>query len=232
MCISSRGKVYSWKFLDDNKNCTFNVGSFANGVNICSRYAAVACDNGKTYVWDLLLGKMIFEKEIMDAPVDVAFTKDGKQLWVISGYNCVNTIDLESKVVKSVYVEDPETGPPHPWNAYLFMTADGNYCISRCYYGDRYILFDKHGNIIKTGTCFDDYIKEHPNDILAEFVSPEEFDFDPESLDTRNPELTARRISPDGEMCIEGYSNGIIKIASLKEREIIESLIGNKTKAL
>ncbi len=232
ICISSRGKVYSWKFLDNNKNCTFKVGSFATGVNICSRYAAVACDNGKTYVWDFLLGKMIFEKEILDAPEDVAFTKDGKRLWVISGYNCIKTIDLESEVVKSVYVEDSEVGPPHPWNAYLHMTADGNYCISRCYYGDQYALFDKYGNIVKTGTGFDNYIKKHPNDILTEFDLPEEFDFDPELSDTRNPVLTARRISIDGEMCIEGYSNGIIKIASLKEKELIKSLIGNNTKDL
>ena len=106
------------------------------------------------------------------------------------------------------------------------------HCISRCYYGNQYTVFDIRGNIIKTGIGFDGYIKKHPNDILSEFVLPEEFDYDPELSDRSKPELTARRISSDGEMFIEGYSNGVIKIASMKEKIIIDSLIANYNKAL
>lgn len=225
VCISSRGKVYSWKFLSNKNNCTFTVGSFANGVNISPKYAAAACNDGKIYIWDILLGKMIFEKEIMEAPEDITFTKDATQLWVISGYNCLKAIDLNSKSIKSIYVEDPQVGPPHPWTSYLYMTKDGEHCISLCYYGDKYILFDLKGNIIKIGLQYDDYINEHPNDILSELVLPEKFDYDPEQTDSQKNVLTARRISPDGKMCIEGYSNGIIKVFSIQDKNTINSLI-------
>lgn len=225
VCISSRGKVYSWKFLYNKNNCTFSVGSFAKGVNISSKYAAAACDNGRIYIWDIFLGKMIFEKEIMEAPEDIAFTKDETQMWVISGYNCVKAINLNSKSVKSLYIEDPQVGPPHPWTSYLYMTKDGRHCISLCYYGKKYILFDIKGNIIKKGSQYDDYINEYPNDILSELVLPEEFDYDPEQMNSQKNTLTARRISQDGKMCIEGYSDGIIKVFSIQDKNTINSLI-------
>ena len=145
ICISSKGKVYSWELLETKKNWAFNVGSFANGVNISNRYAAAACDDGKVYLWDIFSGERIYAKEILDAPEDVAITKDEKQLWVVSGYNCVKAIEIGRKQVKSIYTEDPEVGPPHPWPAYLYMTQCGKYCISRCYYTDRYMLFDIYG---------------------------------------------------------------------------------------
>ena len=213
VCISSRDKVYSWK-PQNNKNRIFTVCSGINGMDVSPKYAAVACDDGKIYIWDILSGKIIFEKEIMDAPEDVAFTKDANQLWVISGYNCVKAIDLNSKSVKSIFVEDPQLGPPHPWTSYLYMTKDGEHCISLCYYADKYTLFDTKGNIIKTGVRYEDYIKENPNDILSEFVSPSESD-------------NARKISSDGKtgMEIVGYSNGIIRVFSIQDRNIIKSLI-------
>lgn len=225
ICISTDGKIYSWKLSDSKKNLTFNVGSFANGVNISNGYAAVTCNDGKIYIWDILSRRKIFEKEIMDAPEDVTFTKDETQLWVVSGYNCVNTIDIKSKRIKSIYVKDAEVGPHHPWKAYLYMTKNGEYCISRCYYGDQYSLFDIKGNVIKTGVQFDEYIKRHPDDILSEFVLPEEFDYDPELTERQTPILTARRVSSDGKVCIEGYSNGAIKVFSIQERNSIRTLI-------
>ena len=213
VCISSRDKVYSWK-PQNNKNRIFTVCPGINGMDVSPKYAAVACDDGKIYIWDILSGKIIFEKEIMDAPEDVAFTKDANQLWVISGYNCVKAIDLNSKSVKSIFVEDPQLGPPHPWTSYLYMTKDGEHCISLCYYADKYTLFDTKGNIIKTGVRYEDYIKENHNDILSEFVSPSESD-------------NARKISSDGKtgMEIVGYSNGIIRLFSIQDRNIIKSLI-------
>ena len=225
ICISSGGKVYSWKISDSKKNLTFNVGSFAKAIDVSNKHAAVACDDGKIYILDILAGKIIFEKEIIDAPEDVAFTKDETQLWVVSGYNSVNTIDVKSKRIKSVYEEDDEYEPPHPWKAYLYMTKNGKYCISRCCYGDYYSLFDIKGNVIKSGAHFDKYIKEHPDDILSEFVMPEEFDYDSDLMDPQMPVLTARRLSSDGKVCIEGYSNGLIKVFYVKERNSIRTLI-------
>lgn len=225
VCISSRGKIYSWKILNNKINCTFTVGSFANGVNISKKYAAVACDNGSIYIWDVFLGKMIFEKEIMEAPEDVAFTKDEKQLWAISGYNCIKAIDLNSKSVKSIYRVDGFNCPPHPWKSYLYMTKDGEHCISLCNYGHEYLIFDIKGNIIETRSRYDDHLNDNPNDILSELVFPEELNYDPEQAGSQKKVLTARRISPDGKMCIEGYSNGIIKVFSLQDKNTIYSLI-------
>ena len=222
ICVSIDGKVYTWRLSDSKNNITFNIGSFANGVNLCKRYAAIACDNGIVYIWDILSRKMIFAKEIMDAPEDVAFTKDETQLWVISGYNCVKTIDLKSKKIKSIY---PGGGPPHPWSSFLYMTKDCKYCISRSYYGDHYAIFDIKGNLIKDGIEYSLYIEEHPYDILSEFVLPEQFNFDPELTDPQMPELTARRVTPDGKMGIEGYSNGVVNVFSLQERNIVRALI-------
>ena len=104
------------------------------------------------------------------------------------------------------------------------MTKNGKHCISICTYGEKYTLFDMKGTLLD---CDRDKSR---NTLFSEFEYPEKFDFDPTFMDIRYPELTARRLSQDGEMCIEGYSNGIIKIASVKEKETIESLIGNKTK--
>ncbi len=225
VCISSRGKVYSWRLIDKKNNFTFSLGSFANGVNISKKYAATACDDGRIYIWDILLGKIIFEKEIMDAPEDVAFTKDETKLWVISGYNCVKTIDLKSKKVESVYDEDPELAPPHPWHSYLYMTRDGEHCISRCYYADQYTIFDIKGNIIKTVKQYDDHIIYYPEDILSEFVFPEEFDSLSNLTNSQITIPSTRRKSSDGKMCIEGYSNGVIKVYSIQDRNTIYSLI-------
>ena len=57
-------------------------------------------------------------------------------------------------------------------------------------------------------------ISKNPNDILSEFVSPSESD-------------NARKISSDGKtgMEIVGYSNGIIRVFSIQDRNIIKSLI-------
>lgn len=225
ICISSRGKIYSWKIQNNKKNYTFSIGSFADGVNLSTKYAAAACDDGRIYIWDILSGENIFEKEIMDAPEDVAFLKNETQLWVISGYNCIKTIDLNSKTVKTIFVEHPQEGPPHPWTSFLYMTNDGEHCISRCFYGDKYTLFDIKGNIIKRGAQYDEYIKEHPNDILSEFVFPEKFEYDPEQSYSQINVLTAQRISTDGKFCIEGYSNGTIKVFSIQDRNTIYSLI-------
>lgn len=209
ICVLSGGNVYSWRLTGPKKNLIFNFDSFANGVDISNRYAAVAFDDGKIYVWDFHLGKIIFAEEIMDAPQDVAISRDETQLWVISGYNCVKSIDLKSKKVESVYTEDKEVGPTHPWTAYLYMTKDGKYCISQCYYADQYSLFDLKGNVIKKGIQFDEYIKRYPDDILAEFVLPE----------------LRKRMSPDGKMCIEGDADGLIRMFSMQERNTVRTLI-------
>ncbi|MGM9828705.1 MAG: hypothetical protein ACI30C_01565 [Muribaculaceae bacterium] len=37
--------------------------------------------------------------------------------------------------------------------------------------------------------------------------------------------LTAQRISTDGKFCIEGYSNGTIKVFSIQDRNTLYSLI-------
>ena len=75
------------------------------------------------------------------------------------------------------------------------------------------------------GSGFDDYVKEHPEDILSQFSLPEVFNYDPNHTDPSKPELTARRVSSDGDLCIEGYSNGMVKIYSMKQKERIVSLI-------
>lgn len=224
ICIDSKGKTYSWKVIEKKSNRIFKAGSMAHGVNISKQYAAAACDNGRIYIWDILSGKTVFEKEIMDAPEDVAFTKDATQLWVISGYNCVKSIDLNSKSVKSIFVEDPQLGPPHPWSSYLYMTKDGEHCISHCYYGNQYTLFNLKGNIIESVFHYDDFKNELTNDVFSEFVFPEEFDYDPELIDSPKNFLTARRITSDGKMCIEGFSNGTIKVFSIQDRNTINSL--------
>ena len=54
---------------------------------------------------------------------------------------------------------------------------------------------------------------------------PEEFDYDPELTERQTPILTARRVSSDGKVCIEGYSNGAIKVFSIQERNSIRTLI-------
>ena len=224
ICISSNGKIYVWKLYENKHNYQFQISTYANGVTISDnkQYAAAACDNGIIYIWDIPHGEILFEKEIMIAPMDVAFSKDNKSLWVISGYNGISTIDIESKGTNDIY-EDSDL-VPHPWPAYLYMTKNGKHCISICTYGEKYTLFDMKGTLLD---CDRDKSR---NTLFSEFEYPEKFDFDPTFMDIRYPELTARRLSQDGEMCIEGYSNGIIKIASVKEKETIESLIGNKTK--
>lgn len=97
------------------------------------------------------------------------------------------------------FLEHPQEGPPHPWTSFLFMTNDGKHCISRCFYGDKYTLFDIKGNIIKRGVQYDEYIKEHPNDILSEFVFSEKFEYDSEQSYSQINVLTAQRILTDGK---------------------------------
>lgn len=225
ICISSNGNTFVWRLSENKYNQQFHINTYAKGVAISDnkQYAATACDNGKIYIWNILRGEVLYEKEIMIAPMDVAFSKDNKSLWVISGYNCISTIDIESKKTNVIY-EDSAT-IPHPWRAYLYMTKNGKYCISICNYDEKYLLFDMKG------TLLDSNRDKNENILFSEFEYPENFSFGPNESDIITPQITAKRISSDGKVCIEGYSNGVIKIVSLKEREIIESLIG-KNKVL
>jgi hypothetical protein len=226
ICISSRGKIYTWKLLGDNKNCIFSVGSFANSVNISNKYAAVACNDGKTYVWDIILKKMIFAKEIIDAPEDVAIADGNKTLWVVSKYDGVKTIDFENNLIKSI---NYESGVPNAFNnPWLYMTKDGLYCI--CLNQNYYAIFDMKGNLIKQGILSGE-VDENINKLLSEVYRPDEFCYDPELTNSKLPVLTARRVSSNGEICIEGYSNGVIKIVSIKDRNRIYSLIGGFTES-
>ncbi len=220
LCVSSEGNIYVWEIIENKLSQIFDIGTYANGVAISSnkKYAAAACNNGYVYIWDISSGEMVFGKEIMSAPEDVAFAKDGKTLWVVSGYNCIMTIIAESGKTNEVYDEPKPVS--HPWPTYLCMTKDGKYCVSYCtYFQDHYTFIDMKGKLID-------------DDNFTEFEFLERYNYDPDCADERKPELTARRFSADGEMCIEGYSNGVIKIALLQDRSRIDSLIGGNSKAL
>ena len=215
LCISSEGKWYVWEISEIKHSQLFDIGTYANGVAISSnkKYGAAACNNGIVYIWNVSSGKMVFGREIMNAPEDVAFSKDDKTLWVVSGYNSISTINIESGKTNEVY-EEPEL-IPHPWPTYLYITKDGKYCVSYCNFKSRYTIVDMQG-------------ESHDDENFLEFEYPERFNYDPSFADVRKPVLTARRGSSDGEMCIESYSNGIIKIVSLKARNSLCSLLQDK----
>lgn len=212
ICISSRGNIYSWQILDSPRNCIITIPSYAEGVRISNdnTYAAAACNDGTTYIWDITNGGNLLAKEMLTAPQDVAFTNDNRYLWVISGYNEISRISMDSNTIDDICTYN---SPGHPWSAFLHMTADGKYCIGRCFYGDTYVVCKINGEVVDAGSD-----ASNCNDsILREFIFPDKIHFDPVISDIYQPQLTARRVSLDGEMCIESYSNGVLRIFSIED---------------
>lgn len=212
ICISSRGNIYSWQISDSHRNCIITIPSYAEGVRISNdnNYAAAACTDGAIYVWDIANGGDLLAKEMLTAPQDVAFTNDNRYLWIISGYNEISRLSIDSNSVEDICAFN---SPGHPWSSYLQMTTDGKYCIGRCSYGDTYVICTTNGKVVDAGRNADDC----SNSILREFVFPDKIHFDSAISDICQPQLTARRVSADGEMCIESYSNGVLRIFSFKD---------------
>ncbi len=206
--VSSRGYTYVWSVRRGNLTKIFHAGpSLIAAVALSNdcQMAAAACADGTVSVWKLSTGECLWNGKVIDSPSDIAFTRDGRSLWVISGFNKLRGVDLVDKRTFMVVSKEPEKEhiPYHPYGGYLHFTDDGRHCISYFDYGSQYALYD---------------VQERRQlevaDEVPQFPLPEETYRDPDLTDKESAEPITKKLSADSTTVIEGYPNGTLKVRS------------------
>lgn len=204
--VSSRGHTYVWSVRRGNLTKIFHAGpSLIAAVALSNdcQMAAAACADGTVSVWKLSTGECLWNGKVVDSPSDMEFTRDGRSLWVISGFNKLRGVDLVDKQTFSIESIRPEDDLiPHTYSAYLYFTNNGYHCITYFSYWNKFALYD----VQKRKQL------EVVNNAALWFPLPEDTYFDWRIKDKDGAELIKRKQSADGTMVIESYTDGTLRI--------------------
>ena len=209
ICMLSEGYIYEWEIRPESSMLNYKTTRFIRNVAISRDNGTIAAinSNGDVYV---LSGRSLqdYYPRVIACPGDIEFTEDGKELWVISGYNEIKGIDLEKKRVSSIYSEEDGIRPPTPYVSSLYFTKDGKHCIAFTWGGGYASFFD-----VKTK----EFVRQElsSEEVKKEYGAPDGFEYVPDDTKIGAVALTSCKYSVDSAFVVEGYSDGMIKVRSL-----------------
>ena len=222
LCVRAGGCTYAWDILRESLVRQFHAGAslvVSVALSPDGELAAAACADGRVIVWNLSAGEPLWHGYVVESPADIAFAPDGQSLWAVSGFNELKAVDIASGQVQTVAPKPTgDNSAPHAYYACLRFSADGRYCLSFFAYGSRYAAYD-----VRTRQRAADIGEE-----VLHFPLPDDgIDLGMANLESSEAVLVAEKLSDDGTVAIEGYSDGTVKIRPAMPLPELPGLEGN-----
>lgn len=218
LCITSEGSTYVWT-MKNRAHSVFHVSGRVCNVALSAdgQKVAALCDDGRAYVWNVVSGACLWQGHVVDSPDDLEFTPNGRELWVVTGYNGVAGVDLAARKVFTVR-GGADGFAPHHWPAYISFTPDGRYAFTYFSYEGIYKAYD-----VGARACVGDTAG-----LNVCFPIPARVEIDEDFSVAQGPLLTARKELPDLGTTLEGYADGTVRVVSASGSRLLPGMLGTK----